>query len=89
MYLTDLRNQIDEIDNELVGLFVRRMEIAAKVAEYKRINNLPIKVPVREQEILQKVSDLVGEEMEGYVRELYTKMFELSSAYQCMKNTDT
>ena len=39
MDLTDLRNQIDEIDKELVSLFVRRMAIAAQVAEYKRVNN--------------------------------------------------
>ena len=89
MDLTDLRNQIDEIDKELVSLFVRRMAIAAQVAEYKRVNNLPIKVPAREEEILQKLSKIAGTEMESYVRGLYTEIFELSRAYQNMKNTNT
>lgn len=89
MDLTHLRNQIDEIDKELVDLFVRRMEIAAQVAEYKRVNNLPIKVPAREQEILQKISEIAGVEMEAYVRGLYTEIFELSRAYQNMKNSNT
>ena len=34
MDLKDLRNEIDKIDDELVKLFVRRMEIAAQVAMF-------------------------------------------------------
>lgn len=82
MDLKELRNQIDNIDNELVKLFVRRMEISALVADYKRENNLPIHVPAREQEILKKISESTSEEMEVYVRSLYVKIFELSRAYQ-------
>ena len=82
MDLKELRNQIDNIDNELVKLFVRRMEISVLVADYKRENNLPIHVPAREQEILEKISESTSEEMEVYVRSLYVKIFELSRAYQ-------
>lgn len=88
MDLTVLRKQIDELDTELVSLFIRRMEIAARVAEYKRLNNLPIKVPAREQEVLQRISEMAGTEMEVYVRELYAEIFELSRAYQRMKNSN-
>ena len=42
MDLTELRDKIDAIDTELVRLFTERMDIAAKVADYKKENNLPI-----------------------------------------------
>ena len=58
MDLLDLRNQIDQIDDELVRLFCQRMDIAAKVADYKKEQNLPIYHPGREREILQKVAKL-------------------------------
>ena len=54
MELKDLRERIDTIDGELVGLFAERMDIAAKVADYKKANNLPIYVPAREREILNR-----------------------------------
>ena len=47
MELKDLRNQIDDIDDELVRLFVKRMEVSAQVADYKKEHNLPIHVPAR------------------------------------------
>ena len=44
MDLKELRGQIDEIDDQLVSLFCRRMDIAAQVADYKKANGLPILV---------------------------------------------
>ena len=89
MDLKDLRNQIDEIDNSLVELFVKRMEISAQVADYKKANNLPIYVPAREREILQEVAAKAGSEMANYARVLYTMLFELSRSYQRKRNTET
>ena len=88
MDLNELRNQIDSIDNELVRLFAERMSISAQVADYKKANHLPIFVPAREREILQKVADLAGSEMSNYTRVLYSMIFELSRSYQSKKNTE-
>ena len=33
--LLELRNEIDAIDKEIVGLFQKRMKISSEVAEYK------------------------------------------------------
>ena len=44
MELEHLRQQIDRIDDELVALFVRRMEIAAQIADYKKQNGLPVNI---------------------------------------------
>lgn len=89
MELKDLRNQIDDIDDELVRLFVKRMEVSAQVADYKKEHNLPIHVPAREREILQDVAEKAGAGLENYSRVLYSMIFELSRSYQRKRNTKT
>ena len=82
MELKDLRNQIDLIDDELVRLFIKRMEISAQVADYKKAHTMPIHVPAREQEILQVIAKKAGPDMASYACELYYTIFELSRNYQ-------
>ena len=86
MDLNELRMEIDKIDDELVRLFTTRMGISAKVADYKRENNLPIFHPGREREILQRVAEKAGPEMGNYTRVLYSMLFELSRSYQSKRN---
>ena len=40
MDIKDLRENIDEIDAQLVELFKKRMETAKGIAEYKKNNSL-------------------------------------------------
>jgi len=82
MELSALRNEIDQIDDQLVSLFVKRMDISARVAAYKCAHDLPILVPEREQAVLQTVADKAGPELAGYVKELYSTIFQLSRDYQ-------
>lgn len=86
MDLNDLRQEIDNIDIELVKLFTARMAVSAKVADYKREHNLPIFHPGRERAILQKVAEMAGPEMGNYTRVLYSMLFELSRSYQSKRN---
>lgn len=82
MDLKGLRTEIDKIDDELVALFVRRMETAAQIAVYKKEHNLPILVPAREQEKLADVAHKAGPDMADYTKALYTLLFELSRDHQ-------
>ena len=86
MDLSDYRQKIDEIDDELVRLFCARMDVAAQIADYKRENNLPILHPGRERAKLQDVARKAGPEMENYTRVLYSMLFELSRSYQSKRN---
>lgn len=52
--LQNLRNEIDEIDKQLVELFEKRMETVLKVAQYKKENNIPILNKNREDEVIEK-----------------------------------
>lgn len=86
MDITELRSEIDKIDNELLRLFCARMELSAQVADYKRERGLPIYVPAREREILQNVAQKAGTELSDYARSLYSTIFELSRGYQAKRN---
>jgi chorismate mutase/prephenate dehydratase len=82
MDLNQLRLEIDKIDDELVRLFVQRMEVSARIGDYKKAHNLPILVPERELQKLQDVAQKAGTDMEVYTRVLYSMLFELSRGYQ-------
>lgn len=82
MDLTELRKQIDGIDDQLVQLFCRRMALCAQVADYKKANGLPILMPAREREKLKDVAEKAGPDMANYTRTLYAMLFELSRSYQ-------
>ena len=82
MGIEELRNEISLIDQEFVALFVKRMHVAAKIAEYKQENQLPIHDPAREKIVLDMVSEQAGPEMSDYVLALYTTLIELSRNYQ-------
>ncbi len=80
-----LRERINETDNEIVELFKKRMEIAASVAQYKKEKGLPVLDAARERALLARISDMAGEEFEGYARTLYHTMLDVSRAYQYVK----
>ena len=86
MDLKELRGQIDEIDDQLVELFAKRMDVAAAIGDYKKENNLPVFVPAREREKLKDVAEKAGPEMANYTRVLYSMLFELSRSYQSKRN---
>ena len=62
MDLQQLRKEINEIDNEIIELFKKRMNCCFGVAEYKIENNLPVFQADREKEIIEHIHKL-GKEM--------------------------
>ena len=88
MDIKELRNEIDQIDDQIVKLFGQRMDVASRIADYKKEHNLPIFVPAREREKLQDVSEKAGPEMANYTRVLYSMLFELSRSYQSKQNSE-
>lgn len=89
MGLEELRNEIDLIDDDILKLFLKRMETASKVADYKKENNLSTLQKGREREILKKVSEKSGAEMENYSRILFTTLMDLSKSYQNQKKVQS
>ena len=82
MNLEEIRGEINAIDDELVKLFVRRMEAAEKVAEAKRGSATPVQDPARERAILAKVAKAVGPDFENEARLLFTTLMSMSRGRQ-------
>jgi 3-deoxy-D-arabino-heptulosonate 7-phosphate (DAHP) synthase len=51
--ITSLRNQIDEIDEQLISLLAKRMNISVKIGEYKKEHNIPILQSARYDHIIE------------------------------------
>lgn len=83
MNLEAYRNEIDEIDNELIKLFEKRMDIVKKVAQYKLENNIEILNDEREKKILEKIKNKSSEEYEKHVKQLFVNIMDISKQYQC------
>ncbi len=86
MVLDELRNEIDAIDDEILDLFLKRMEKASQVADYKKENKLSTLQKGREREILKRVSEKSGDEMADYSRMLFSLLMDLSKSYQDKRN---
>ncbi|MBQ9959369.1 MAG: prephenate dehydratase [Oscillospiraceae bacterium] len=82
MDLQQLRQQIDGIDEQLVQLFCRRMEICGDVARYKKENGLPVLDSGRERSKVNALMQQADEPFEDSVASLYSLIFELSRSYQ-------
>ena len=80
--LEQLRNDIDSIDSQITDLFKKRMETSIEVAKYKKEHNIPILNSNRENEVLHKVSEQIGEPFDGYARLLFNTIFDASRSCQ-------
>ena len=80
--LTESREIINQIDPEIRKLFLERMKIVKDVALYKLENNLPVFDETREQELIEKLSKDVEEELKPYYLEFLNAMLKISKDYQ-------
>lgn len=52
--LNELRHKIDKLDNELMELLTRRMQVSNEIGRYKKAHNMPILQAQRYEEILER-----------------------------------
>ena len=82
MELNEIRNNIDALDDELVQLFMKRMDCAREVAEAKQQIGQPIRDHARERSVVNRLTAAAGDTYAPYVRALYSHIFDLSRSYQ-------
>ena len=83
MDLLELRNQLDAIDAQIVKLYEERMDVCAKVAEYKIGVGKKVFDKVREQEKLAKVKSLTHNEFNSHgIEELFEQIMSMSRKLQ-------
>ena len=80
--LKTLRNEIDQIDRQMVELFRQRMDVTRRVGEYKAAAGIPVLDQAREREVLRNKSELAGEELRPAVISLYQTIMSLSRRQQ-------
>ncbi|WP_286007720.1 bifunctional 3-deoxy-7-phosphoheptulonate synthase/chorismate mutase type II [Barnesiella viscericola] len=52
--LSELRHQIDQLDNQLLELLAKRMRVSREIGQYKKEHSMPVLQTSRYDEILQK-----------------------------------
>lgn len=81
--LTQIRQEIDDIDQQLVELFEKRMDCAGEVAEYKRGTGKAIYDPVREK---SKIEALTKGQKDSFIakaiEEMFLQLMSISRRYQ-------
>ena len=82
MDLQELRKNINEIDEQMLHLFEKRMSIASQIAEYKIKNGLPVFQSDREKEIIQRVRNNVADGLENGAEVLYNTIMDISKSQQ-------
>lgn len=82
MKLDDLRREINDIDGEMLQLFLKRMEICKSIALYKKENDLPIMQEGREQQVIDKVRAASPEHMADAAAVMFTEVMDISKCLQ-------
>ncbi len=81
MDLIGLRKEIDKIDEQLIPLLLKRMEVAKGVAQYKVERGIPVLNEEREQQILDNVGEKCGEQGEA-IKTVFAATMDASRALQ-------
>lgn len=88
--LLELRDEIDEIDQQIVDLYQKRMEIAQEVATYKIKNGKKVFDKAREDSKLAKLTSLGDTEFNKHgIRELFEQIMAVSRKRQYQLMTES
>ena len=82
--LTELRRQIDDIDEQMLELLAKRMRISREIGVYKKEHNMPILQSPRYSQILENRSSM-GAQMDlstDFVKEMLKEIHEESIRQQ-------
>ena len=83
MELSELRKQIDAIDEQIVRLYEERMGISAQVAQYKIENGRKVFDRVREEEKIAKIRSLTHNDFNRHgITELFEQIMSMSRKLQ-------
>lgn len=81
--LDGIRQQLNDIDRDMARLFEHRMQLGARVADYKYRHKLPILDTCRQFEVLQRNSQFLADEsIKDYYADFQQKVMELTRGYE-------
>lgn len=81
--LQEARKIINEVDTQMSELFVKRMQAAQMVADYKREHGMPVLDTAREESIIAAGAERVeNDELRGYYMDFMRDTMAISRRYQ-------
>lgn len=80
--LTEIREEINSLDDELLSLIIKRLDLSKEVAAYKKANHLPITDRTREEWILEDITKEKSTDLIAPLRETYETLFRVSRRRQ-------
>lgn len=80
--LSDIRKNIDSIDDQLLELFRQRMELTCQVAQYKAAHNMVVFQSEREKAIIRSVRDRSPDDLKSSAEFLFTNIMDISKCRQ-------
>ena len=85
--LDTFRTEINNIDEELISLLIKRMKISIKVGEYKKQNQLEILNSNRENEVIERLNLVAKKDKElilddGLITNLWKIIMDYSKKLQ-------
>ena len=81
--ILELRQQIDKLDEEIIGLLKKRMGISKEVGKLKEILEIPVEDKTRENEIIDRLTPQAGRNLsEEQLIRIFTAVFKTSKQVQ-------
>lgn len=81
MTLTEIRKQIDIIDNEILSLLLKRMKCSECIAKIKLADKLPVLDEAREKDILNNIK-INSSDKYKYVLPIFNEILKTSKDIQ-------
>jgi chorismate mutase/prephenate dehydratase len=86
MDLSQLRNEIDAIDSQIVELYEKRMQVSSEIADYKIANGKKVFDREREKDKIRAVKSLTHSEFNAIgIEELFSQIMSMSRKLQYQK----
>jgi monofunctional chorismate mutase len=83
--LSEIRDSISEVDEEIVQLLEKRFNLTLKVGQYKKNNNIPIFDDEREKIVIEKCMDMLEDsKYQNYLQKIYEEI--MNNCKEIQKN---
>ena len=81
--ILELRQQIDDLDEEIIQLLKKRMEVSKEVGKLKAKLDIPVEDKNREDEIIDRLTKQAGRNLsEEKLIRIFTAVFKSSKQVQ-------
>lgn len=81
--ISECRKEIDAIDEKIISLLEKRIEVSRKTALIKQEYGMDIFDRKREQEIIRSISSVAKDKLSSaYIKKIYTVVMETSRQIQ-------